>query len=93
MYTKGPWECSRVRDCYDGQWGYRLYRMETDVEASDNARLIAAAPDLLSACRLALQDVRSRIYHLPVNADKTDKAILEAQERTFYAAIARAEGR
>ena len=60
-HTPGPWEVSQYCEGGAGAqlgvkgydrpvyWNYRIYRNETDVEAKANARLIAAAPDLLSA--------------------------------------------
>jgi len=61
-HTPGPWEVSKY--CHGkgvasqlgvtpakiaNVWDYRIYRNETDVEADHNARLIAAAPEMLAA--------------------------------------------
>lgn len=55
-HTPGPWTCDpdetdlfgeyRIRPAFDGD-----FRCDEDIH---NARLIAAAPDLLDACRQAL---------------------------------------
>ena len=61
-HTPGPWEVSQYCSLGAGAqlgikgperprlWSYCIYQNETDVQASANARLIAAAPDLLEAC-------------------------------------------
>jgi len=64
-------------------WSYCLYRNETDVEAAANARLISAAPDLLSACRAALVSlINDEDY-------QKHKPLIQALEN----AIQKAEGR
>ena len=51
-----------------------------------NARLIAAAPDLLRACRKALRDLK------PFFEDDEPHPTFVELEKTLYAAIAKAEG-
>ena len=70
-HTPGPWEVSQYCEGGAGAqlgvkgydrpvyWNYRIYRNETDVEAKANARLIAAAPDLLFACKKLLNVLES----------------------------------
>lgn len=70
-HTPGPWEydqfengemsvfCAKLDSKYHGDWIAHLsHEGETD-EA--NARLIAAAPELLAACKAALED----LYAIP----------------------------
>ena len=81
--TPGPWHASR---CYfTGQ----LHHIEVNAESEGiavcqseaNAHLIAAAPDLLRACELALA-------HVPRSDDAPDGGIHGLMER----AIAKAKG-
>ncbi len=72
-YTKGPWEAGRpdmatVVDGYDSKWVYAgekyiAVASGRDVEAWEevmaNARLIAAAPDLLDVCERAASEDRA----------------------------------
>ena len=68
-------------------WNYRIYTgkgcpNETDVEANANAKLIAAAPELLEACKL--------VYHktcYPYGAD-----IMRELRSVLKAAIKKAGG-
>jgi hypothetical protein len=60
QHTPGPWKL-----CYDGQidgpdgrcicrFGWDSYKEFTELNNAANARLIAAAPDLLEALKLAI---------------------------------------
>lgn len=55
----------------------------------DNARLIAAAPDLLAACRIALREMNARIDFASENCEAAPVFVGIADIR---AAIAKAEG-
>lgn len=87
-HTPGPWKVEIDSDgsvlimCSDGAHRYYIGDMEdTCTECHANARLIAAAPDLLEACRAFIE----------ADMQWTDvaNAVLEQME----AAIAKAEGR
>jgi hypothetical protein len=80
-YTKGPWEFDATNYGVCSRHGYGLLDSKgeplcvtvhtTDVmrqeveEATANARLIAAAPELLEACGLALQTLQSQGIYGP----------------------------
>lgn len=51
-YTPGPWYCSGAAFEDDGGVSYNLHAADMAISAA-NARLIAAAPELLEACRSA----------------------------------------
>lgn len=53
--TKARHTGSNHQIVFDGPFSFRALRGKTDKEAEANARLIAAAPDLLAACKLALK--------------------------------------
>lgn len=58
-----------------------------------NARLIAAAPDLLAAAELSLRNIESLIYGLPITAENTvQHQSLLAWAETVRAAIKKATG-
>ena len=56
----------------------------------EDARLIAAAPDLLAACEVALRNAESRLYILPLGAPDIDRQALHAEAALYRAAIAKA---
>jgi hypothetical protein len=66
-YTKGPWSLTEFRGCfayvssvYHGDLARVVWRMEDDEhtpECEANARLIAAAPDLLEALKNVIRGV------------------------------------
>ena len=101
-HTPGPWTAA-YDDTDPSRCGY-LVRKRSNVpvafvsSANPNeqreriARLIAAAPELLEALKHAAHDLESRLYLLPLDADETERAILEAQQRIYGRAIATAEG-
>lgn len=89
-HTKGPWASDNTRKYYDA-WlirhnGIAVARMMQDTtrtkeEHEANARLIAAAPELLEA----LEDAHAVLLDVPGHEAKVVLA-------KVYAAIAKAEG-
>lgn len=69
-----------------------LMANEHQAEAKANARLIAAAPDLLDACRLAARNAEAELYMLPVDADRAVRTCREKQVAIYRAALAKATG-
>lgn len=62
-------------------------------EALANANLIAAAPDLLAACKLALRDIEATLYLWPAEVSESPELIGARTRREVYAAaIRKAEG-
>ena len=96
MYTPGPWQCDEI-----GSEGWTVFAripyrtldfartLATNLSEED-ARLIHAAPELLEALRLTLQQTVNLDSLLSRGGDRTDtlKAIAVA-----CAAIAKAEGK
>ena len=86
-HTKDKWEI-----CFDGQidcngkkicsgLGFECYKeFNENAEAKDNARLIAAAPDLLDACMRAkklLDEVaRMNIQPFPISAAQLNRDLI-----------------
>jgi hypothetical protein len=59
MHTKGPWEWNGTAGIYSGKKRVANVYVKGEVELphkemDDNARLIASAPALLSACKCAV---------------------------------------
>jgi hypothetical protein len=94
-HTPGPWEVSTKRGLNitaktRGGADFALAAVWTTLtgEAADaNARLIAAAPDLLAACEAALPAIRWGLAHQGGNYSQ-----YEAVEQVIVAAIAKARG-
>ena len=87
QHTRGPWEVHYGHDV-TGYPCYYIHGFAGDQKRDDamhdaNARLIAAAPDLLEALKLALGVLAG---------DFTKSALIDALERGG-AAIAKAEGK
>jgi hypothetical protein len=82
VHTPGPWEANcflvsqaggrRVEICHTGIIG----RNKPGEQAEADARLIAASPDLLEACKMYL-DAMDRYGH----PDKTDRLMRAAIEK------------
>ena len=101
-HTPGPWQ---VEETTDYNAVYRVmdeqevtvalcYQQPNDTWlAKDNARLIAAAPELLIELKHALADVKARLHVMPANVRDIERAILNAQIVRYEAAIAKAEGK
>ncbi len=94
-HTEGPWYADDADGSY-GVWSeegplvaltqrgmYPNARPLTDSETDANARLIAAAPDLLAACRATL----AHMYD-----DETDAPTAAQLTEQLTRAIAKAEG-
>lgn len=68
-HTPGPWHTGTHEDAhivYDGDCGFVADAGRDDGEAETeaaNARLIAAAPDLLAACERAARQLRERLLN------------------------------
>lgn len=112
-HTPGPWnrvgfgiwtesDGNRRVACAEVDDGCGPYKVQTEEEAKANAQLIAAAPELLAACRQIVWKLSHYCYDLnvlnsdgstvgrytgPVLLDKTD-AVIKLVER----AIAKATG-
>ena len=94
-HTPGPWAYVEIARTPDGRECGQLIgpascaALIVEQDGSDagaaNVALAAAAPELLDACRLAL-DVLAGIFPDPAHADTNGMPVLRA-------AIARAEGR
>lgn len=102
-HTPGPWR-AEPNPPNTKQWIVIASTHETVVHsvaggkdhAEANARLIAAAPDLLELVKLALRNEESRLYMLPASDDEevsAQKDILSAAIGRYRAAIAKAEPR
>lgn len=83
-HTPGPWEIegNNVIIFPDGDNLYVLHGRQPDDVRAANTRLIAAAPELFQACRLALIELR-----MVPHADVESNAIPD-----LVAAIAKARG-
>ena len=92
-HTPGPWRASELGVLSDkltsyGNW-YVCSLIDPDNEEHKaNARLIAAAPELLAACKKALEAIRWWEGEHPCCNGSTGE-----QEAAIRAAIAKAEGR
>lgn len=97
-HTPGPWTTKRAQLPVDGAFDHAIIASGTVIaeafgrsgvtiyhDSEANARLIAAAPDLLAACRQALASLEwTGIGDVPS---------VRTVEREIRAAIAKAEGR
>lgn len=93
MHTPGPWRYGNSSKNLDqffvGNNDYTKSIALIDsfhVEHEANAKLIAAAPELLEACKLAIDELKESATALDGQSHETMIKILEA-------AIAKAEGR
>jgi hypothetical protein len=100
VHTPGPWEVKgNILKC-TGPYGKYLFKLEempgTGSEAEPNARLIAAAPDMLAVLKLGqvMRD-RQRAYF----KERSQGALIVSKQaeaefdRAVIAAIRKAEGR
>lgn len=82
-HTPGPWRFNPVGEVRGADWNVVIcdtYGNGDDDVADADARLIAAAPDLLAACEMALLDMR---YYATVHGESIT---------AIEAAIAKAKG-
>ena len=107
MITQGKWEVDSISDVdQEGKSVYAVYCGKTriasrigypgsisDNVSSANARLIAAAPDLLEACKEALKLIDIARKYFPKSIKNSDKFTLENTCATIGKAIAKAEGK
>lgn len=90
QHTPGPWRIgvsSAVEGrAFDGSWKFVAFpvRGGTPDQADTNARLIAAAPELLAALKAALAEI---------GGEGGIGAVVDVLESAGRAAIAKAEGR
>jgi hypothetical protein len=97
MYTKGPWE-AHWHDKWvigDSENFHHLAILPLDSkiparEMDDNSRLIAAAPELLEACKEALQHIKDLCSRLDDYEDTGDYIIII---NDLESVIAKAEGK
>lgn len=93
-YTPGPWEYSNDLTRNSGTSGWSvgpIAHQVAEVDSEDNARLIAAAPELLAA----LRDIEATVHEpCAVNQDRQQWAMRRLNEvlYTARAAIAKATG-
>jgi hypothetical protein len=92
-HTPGPWKWDTVRLC--GEFGQVVaitpqqpYRADDEEEASANERLISSAPELLAACRNAVNVLAGLIQGDLKEIRGDSPALLQLR-----AAISKAEGR
>jgi len=90
-HTPGNWRIQNASDTYNryqieaNGWGIILRCEDTSNESQANARLIAAAPELLEALRslyYAVSDEEddypdSQLYHIVMNATKRAQAAID----------------
>jgi hypothetical protein len=76
-HTLGPWQLDATERIYTGKIirhnGVQICRMIDQVttdtpEVEANARLIAAAPDLLDACKKVVQNISPEFYQEEIEA-------------------------
>ena len=87
-HTPGPWICDQINgEIHTGEEECisRVYLLAE--QESANARLIAAAPDLLAACKRSLEDLESLLEH-----GCGDETCMRASIATLRGDITKAEG-
>ena len=98
-HTPGPWRVEEDEDglyirmeAYRGQDEYLVvYASPIPEQREADAHLIAAAPELLAACKAVLSDVSLDVYR-GAAADRGRMTPAEAAFALLRAAIARANG-
>jgi hypothetical protein len=97
VHTRGPWSLSAeygahvIRGCPDGPYEFAEFVATTWGGPHDaNARLIAAAPDLLEALEFALRDMEATRAQYASHAPNV--GVLAASIGKARAAIAKATG-
>jgi hypothetical protein len=82
-HSPGPWEATRNTDCEClhllGANGALIIDLPLGIVRGEDARLIAAAPELLEACK-ELAEVPGIVDAMPVNVwDAIESAIAKAE--------------
>lgn len=103
-HTPGPWEICRD-DAYPPRYlitskggsvasleGWADDGVTTEEEDAANRNLIAAAPELLEACKTAEKLIRVARNYFPKSMQNSDRFDLENACATICKAIAKAEG-
>jgi hypothetical protein len=95
-YTRGPWTAHK--DEVSATEDRLVADCQSDVtiskaESYANARLIAAAPELLAACKLAVKAMQFAARNSCNLDDSPDAEEYRADIRTVQSVIAKAEGR
>ena len=86
-HTPGPWE-ARNQDAFlyifgaDGNNIARIYGHGKTVPRDANARLIAAAPELLEACKAALELATANLYAGNAQVEKLLKDAIHAATKS-----------
>jgi hypothetical protein len=90
-HTPGPWKEKRKLAIYsaDDEPICAVFPAETEGQSAADARLIAAAPDLLEALRGLLRETRQSVPN--INVKKHFSLMVQMEEPK--SAIAKAEGR
>ena len=96
-HTPGPWEVSKIGNPYDQ---FMIYA-ESDsgrnicvaVEGESNAALIAAAPDLLEACKEIKAEISNCIEFINDRTPSTDQQTISKLYSKLGKLIDKAEGR
>lgn len=100
QHTPGEWEA--VFGELDGQGEFSVYQGETGTICRGdnemlgwkaNAQLIAAAPDLYEACKVAQELVKIARQYFPKSMQNSDKFQLENICATIGKALFKAEGK
>jgi hypothetical protein len=94
QHTPGPWLAGQTITAADpdrAPGSYERITIASRVNNMANARLISAAPELLAACRMALDSIPESVacFNAANEAEATRPTVLESYLR---AAIAKATG-
>lgn len=99
-HTPGPWNWNKERDQVASNhpdWEFSLICKiatgEDRKQEDANARLIAAAPELLEACKAARELVKLARQYFPKSVSNSDTFnLLNVDANTIAKAISKAEG-
>ena len=96
QHTAGPWTPHATSVAKEGKdYEYTIASVSSILpndEARANARLIAAAPELLEACKAAKQAIANAISFVNDEAAPTSSTEISTLFAQLYAAIAKATG-
>ena len=100
-HTPGPWEYTKHATKYPDLFTYNIQQAQPDpdfnrvcgvtseLDSEADARLIAAAPDLLEACKIAANNLRDEVNGLRDESEEDWDYEIETLEQ----AINKAEGK